>query len=194
MLTPFAPHICEELWEKMGGKGFASLAQWPKSDETKIDIKAGESETLIATLLEDTTHIVKATGMAPKKVFYYTASTWKWKVYLKAVEKSVEGKLEQGSLIKELLKDADLKGKAREIADFAGKIIEEVNRMPREKKERLMLVGYVDEAKILEEAKEFLKAEINAEITIYKEESVELYDPKGRAKLAKPWRPAIYIE
>jgi hypothetical protein len=39
-----------------------------------------------------------------------------------------------------------------------------------------------------------LKAEINAEITIYKEESVELYDPKGRAKLAKPWRPAIYIE
>jgi leucyl-tRNA synthetase len=194
MLTPFAPHICEELWEEMGGKGFASLAQWPKLDETKIDIKAEESETLIATTLEDTSHIVKATGITPKKVFYYTASTWKWKAYLKAIEKSMEGKLERGNLIRELLKDADLKGKAKEIADFVGKIIEEINRMPQERKERLMHVGHIDEAQVLEEAKEFLKAEVNAEITVQKEDDAELYDPKNRAKMAKPWRPAIYIE
>ncbi|MEM3873591.1 MAG: leucine--tRNA ligase [Candidatus Bathyarchaeia archaeon] len=194
MLTPFAPHTCEELWEKIGGEGFASLAQWPKPDETKVDIKAEESEALITTLLEDTLHITRATGITPKKVFYYTASKWKWKAYLKAVEKSMEGKLEQGSLIRELLKDADLKGRAREIANFMGKIIEEVNRMPQERKERLMLIGRVDEAQILEEAKEFLKTEIKAEITIQKEEGAELYDPKNRAKMAKPWRPAIYIE
>jgi leucyl-tRNA synthetase len=178
----------------MGGKGFASLAQWPKLDETKIDIKAEESETLIATTLEDTSHIVKATGITPKKVFYYTASTWKWKAYLKAIEKSMEGKLERGNLIRELLKDADLKGKAKEIADFVGKIIEEINRMPQERKERLMHVGHIDEAQVLEEAKEFLKAEVNAEITVQKEDDAELYDPKNRAKMAKPWRPAIYIE
>ncbi len=195
MLTPFAPHICEELWEKMGGKGFASLAQWPKPDEAKVDVRAEESETLISTLLEDTLHIVKATGITPKKVFYYTASAWKWKAYLKAVEKSMEGKLEQGNIIRELLKDANLKGKAKEIADFVGKIIEEVNRMPQERKERLILVGCLDEAQILEEAKEFLKAEVGASgITIYKEESIGLYDLKNRAKMAKPWRPAIYIE
>ncbi|MEM4713645.1 MAG: leucine--tRNA ligase, partial [Candidatus Bathyarchaeia archaeon] len=195
MLTPFAPHTSEELWEKMGGKEFASLAQWPKPDETKVDVKAEESETLIATLLEDTLHIIRATGITPKKVFYYTASEWKWKTYLKAVEKSVEGKLEQGSLIRKLLKDADLKGKAKKIAEFVGKIIDEVNRMPQERRERLMHVGYVDETKILDETKEFLKAEVGAaEITIQKDERAELYDPKNRAKMAKPWRPAIYIE
>jgi leucyl-tRNA synthetase len=35
MLMPFAPHLAEELWEKMGGEGFVSLAPWPKYD-TKL--------------------------------------------------------------------------------------------------------------------------------------------------------------
>ncbi len=35
VLCPFAPHLCEELWEKEGGKGFCSLAKWPEYDEAK---------------------------------------------------------------------------------------------------------------------------------------------------------------
>ncbi len=35
LLCPFAPHICEEIWEKLGGKGFCSLAEWPTFDEAK---------------------------------------------------------------------------------------------------------------------------------------------------------------
>ncbi len=35
LLCPFAPHICEEIWEMLGGEGFASLAQWPEYDEAK---------------------------------------------------------------------------------------------------------------------------------------------------------------
>ena len=35
LLCPFAPHICEEIWESLGGKGFCSLAEWPKYDEAK---------------------------------------------------------------------------------------------------------------------------------------------------------------
>ena len=29
LLMPFAPHLSEEMWEKMGGQGFVSLAPWP---------------------------------------------------------------------------------------------------------------------------------------------------------------------
>jgi leucyl-tRNA synthetase len=29
LLMPFAPHLAEELWEKMGGTGLVSLATWP---------------------------------------------------------------------------------------------------------------------------------------------------------------------
>ena len=35
MLCPFAPHLCEEIWEALGGKGFCSLAEWPAYDEAK---------------------------------------------------------------------------------------------------------------------------------------------------------------
>ncbi len=35
LLCPFAPHLCEEIWEGLGGKGFLSLAPWPEYDEGK---------------------------------------------------------------------------------------------------------------------------------------------------------------
>ncbi len=35
MLCPFAPHICEEVFETLGGEGFCSMAQWPTFDEAK---------------------------------------------------------------------------------------------------------------------------------------------------------------
>ncbi len=33
ILCPFAPHICEEMWEKLGMNGFCSTAEWPGYDE-----------------------------------------------------------------------------------------------------------------------------------------------------------------
>ncbi|MBS7647176.1 leucine--tRNA ligase [Candidatus Bathyarchaeota archaeon] len=194
MLTPFAPHIGEELWEIMGGKGFASLAPWPKPDKTKVDTKAEESEALIMRLLEDIRNILKATKVTPKKVFCYTAAPWKWKIYLRALEKSMEGKITLNTLIKELLNDPDLKDKVKEMADFANKILVEVNQMSQERKQRLMAVGQINEAQVLKEAEEFLRSEINAEISIFEENAVERYDPQNKARLAKPLRPAIYIE
>ena len=35
LLNPVAPHMTEELWEMLGGKGYLSLAPWPKYDESK---------------------------------------------------------------------------------------------------------------------------------------------------------------
>ncbi len=35
LLCPFAPHLCEELWEMLGGKGLCSLAEWPAYDESR---------------------------------------------------------------------------------------------------------------------------------------------------------------
>ncbi len=35
LLCPFAPHLCEEIWEKEDGQGFCSMAPWPEYDESK---------------------------------------------------------------------------------------------------------------------------------------------------------------
>jgi leucyl-tRNA synthetase len=52
----------------------------------------------------------------------------------------------------------------------------------------------LDEKKILEEAKEFYHRELKATVQVVREGDVNVYDPKGKAKFAEPYRPAIYIE
>ena len=36
MLAPFAPHLAEELWSRLGQKGSIHLAKWPEHDEFKL--------------------------------------------------------------------------------------------------------------------------------------------------------------
>lgn len=36
LLTPFAPHMCEEIWSQMNKEGFASLTAWPLFDANLI--------------------------------------------------------------------------------------------------------------------------------------------------------------
>ncbi len=35
LLCPFAPHLCEEIWESLGGNGLCSRTAWPSFDESK---------------------------------------------------------------------------------------------------------------------------------------------------------------
>ena len=35
LLSPFAPHVAEELWEMLGGEGFVCRQPWPAYDESK---------------------------------------------------------------------------------------------------------------------------------------------------------------
>lgn len=35
LLSPFAPHVAEEIWSQLGCEGLVSLAKWPEYDESK---------------------------------------------------------------------------------------------------------------------------------------------------------------
>ena len=35
LLSPFAPHICDEIWEQKGFEGICSVSEWPKYSEEK---------------------------------------------------------------------------------------------------------------------------------------------------------------
>jgi leucyl-tRNA synthetase len=194
MLAPIASHICEEMWEMMGGKGFVSLNPWPSADESKVDIKAEESETLVINVVEDTQNITKATGVVPKRICYYTAASWKRQVWIKALEESTRGKVTQKDMMKELMAKPELRANAEKVSKFITQMLEELNRISEERRKRLLEVKSIDEACVLKGAKSFLEKEFNAKVEIYEEEDPARYDPKTRAQLAKPNRPAIFIE
>jgi leucyl-tRNA synthetase len=194
LLAPYAPFLCEELWSQTGEAGFISVAPWPIYDESKIDVAAEEQENLITDVMSDTSNILKAMKITPKRLCLYTTSPWKWQVYLKILQKTVEGEAKIGELMKEFACDKDLKPHMKEIAAMVPRVIKALMRVSSERKANMCKIGAVDELAILTDATAFLKERFNADISAYGEEDKERYDPKLRAAIAMPYQPAIYIE
>jgi leucyl-tRNA synthetase len=67
MLSLFCPHISEELWEKIKGKGFISLSEWPVVDKTKIDKKLEQVEQAVDNTISDIMNILKIVKERDKK-------------------------------------------------------------------------------------------------------------------------------
>ena len=97
-------------------------------------------------------------------------------------------------LMLELLKDSELKDKSKDVSRFAARIVDEINRMPQEKRKKILQIGKIDENQILNQVKEFFEKELKAKVYVWEEENKEKYDPKGKASAAMPYRPAIYLE
>lgn len=64
ILCPFAPHLCEELWESIGEKPFASLAPWPEYDEAKTVEDTVEIAVQICGKLRSTITVSKTAEAA----------------------------------------------------------------------------------------------------------------------------------
>ena len=194
LLAPFAPHLCEELWSKIKEKPFISLAEWPQAREELVSVQVEEKENLTRKIIEDTLNILKATKITPKKIYYYTASPWKWKVYLKVLQKSMCGAVKLNEVMKELAADEDMKGKLKQAAKFTSKILQETGKIPEKRKAKLLQIGALNEKKVIEDGKDFLTDRVKARIIVSREDEKNRYDPKQKATLSIPCRPAIYIE
>jgi len=193
LLAPFAPYMCEELWNQSGEADFISVADWPKVDENKIDVAAEEQENLIADLIEDTLNILRATKIAPKRVYFYTAASWKRQVYLKVLSKAVAGEARMSEMMKEFAANPSLKPHMKETAALVPRVIKALTKVTPERKANLLKIQEVDEKRVVQDALGFLKERFNAEVSVFGAKDKERYDPKQRAAMALPYQPAIYI-
>ena len=199
MLAPFAPFISEEVWEKIDNSSTSIIfAGWPSADEDKIDIVAEESEQLIMNLIFDLQKIVKVTRINPKKIIFYTAARWKLKVYNKILSSVfLESNPNFGDIMKQLIKDPETT-KAKNDSNMVRKMIEDILSDPIEARNRRLRFENFDERLPIEDARNLLSLESgneHAEILVYSEDDTDQseYDPKHKAKFARPFKPAIYL-
>ncbi len=85
ILSVFCPHVSEELWEKINGKGFISLAKWPVFYERKINKKLEKQEEQIEKLVEDIYNILSMIKEKKKKVYIYVLPNEK-QIYLENID------------------------------------------------------------------------------------------------------------
>jgi leucyl-tRNA synthetase len=149
---------------------------------------------MLADLIDDTLNVIRATKIAPKRIVYYTAASWKRKIHNMILMKAEEGEVKIGEIMKAIGENPQLKPHMRDAAAFVLRVIKNLNKLPRARKTQLLLLGDTDDTRILTEATTFLKDRFNCEITVYGEEDEERYDPKDRARMAMPIQPAIYME
>lgn len=166
LLSPVIPHICEELWEKIGEKGFVSLSKWPEVDEKKIDEIAEKNEEIIFNLLEDIKVIIELAKVSPKKIKIIIPEKWKYELFSDLEKKLLETR-EFKDLIKEAMKFEEVRKKPKEIQRLVKKISNTgIN------------VFDTEEEKLLRENKKFFEKEFNCEIEITEEPLKESWPGK----------------
>ena len=195
MLSPFAPHIAEEMWEKLGNSGLVSKEKWPQHSKEKLDATAIQSEDLLKSTIDDISNILKVTKITPKKiVIYVNSDSVKSKVYRKILGIMVGGQNNMGVVMKELIADPETI-EAKKMPDFVQKTIKDLHSESEEIKSMKLESDEFDEKEFLvSELSSIGKNEFGVDITVFSATDDNIYDPKRKAKHARPFKPAILVE
>ena len=195
MLSPFAPHIAEEMWEKLGYTELASKSAWPEFSKENIDSTSIQSEELLKSTIDDIVNILKITKITPQKiVIYVNSDEFKSKVYRKILGIMVGGQNNMGVVMKELIADPQTTD-AKKMPDYIQKVIKDLHSESEEIKSMKVESEEFDEKQFLStELVSIGKKEFGVEIQVFGATDEYIYDPKGKARHARPFKPAILIE
>ncbi len=192
MLSPFAPHIAEEMWERLGNTQMISTSKWPEFSQ--LDSTAILSEDLLKSTIDDISNILKVTKITPQKITIYTADSFKSKVYHAILEKVMAGQTNMGIVMKDLISNPDTQNVKKD-PDFVQKTIKDIlSESPEIRNTKLESKEFDENRFLANELLEIGKKEFGVEISIYSEADSNIYDPKGKARHARPFKPAILIE
>lgn len=184
MLSPFAPHLAEELWEILGNKGFAALQEWPEFEEEKIDAEAEAAEQLVHDTLSDFETVLKLAGIEkPKAVALITAPGWKYELF-RLLKEELKKTRDQRALINTCLAEKDLKQHGQDIAKIVQMVLKYPEKLPQ------VLIGKEKELEAYHTAKESIEKDYKAEVIIEDAEASK----EQKAKQAMPGKPAIVVK
>lgn len=192
LLSPFAPFICEEIWQKSGNEGYISRASWPEYVEGQVDYRTLASEEIVMKTLEDVQNVVHVLKFKPSTLYIYTPAKWKWDLFINGADYKQQ-KIEKDAITKKLLNQYALVVKPGD-TKVVSEILDEISKTSAEELMEAKKAGRLDDTEILSRASSFLEKELGLRVKVFAEESINLHDPKKRASQARPYRPAIFLE
>lgn len=191
ILAPFTPHVCEEIWQRLGKTGFISAAPYPEPVPGELDPAAESGEALLQSTLSDVREILKVTRLQPRRLALYIAPAWATHVRALAIDLARAGPVSMNALMAKALAEPGMRDKGREVAAYAKKVSEDLRRSNVDDVARLA-VG--DELSLFRDNVDFLGSELGCRVDVFSAEDPARWDPANKASRAVPGRPAIYLE
>ena len=196
MLSPFAPHIAEEMWERLGHSGQASTSRWPETRQEGADPAAVQAEELLRATMQDISSILKVTKISPQRITVYTADPLKSKAYRGILEKVEAGCTGMGEIMKGLIADP-LTADIKKNPDFVQRALKDILSTSAEIRQARLhdaSSGFDERGFLAGELTGLARAEYGAGVTVFCESDEGIHDPKAKARHARPFKPAILVE
>jgi leucyl-tRNA synthetase len=115
-------------------------------------------------------------------------------VYRKILGIMVGGQNNMGTVMKELIADPETNN-AKKMPDYIQKVIKDLHSESEDiKKMKLESDEFNEKEFLSSELSSIGKSEFGVEVIVYSENDSDIYDPKGKARHARPFKPAILIE
>jgi len=168
LLSPFCPHLTEELWHMFGNKSFIVKEEWPLYDEKLIDEKQDFFDELEERYIKDIRTIKELLKMDKiTQITIVLPEEWKYSFVSEVRPLLKEGK-EVGAIFKELIeKNPIFKQYGKEIMKILPSLIKNPAKLP------LIDLTLEDEKNFVEKIKPKISSMFNAKINIVNEKEVD---------------------
>ncbi len=119
---------------------------------------------------------------------------WKSKAYSLILRNVLDDETNIGTIIKSLIANKETE-QIKKDPDFVKKILNDILSESLELRKGKMNIEQIDEGQIISsELTSLVKNDYNVELNVFSESDSKKYDPKNKAKTARPFKPAILIE
>lgn len=189
LACPLSPHTSEELWEQLGGEGFASSALFPTADDLKINEELEKGEELVEQLVQDAEKIINLTRKTPSKATVIVAAPWKTALLESSLEFAKE-KFDFQNAVKKAMANEQFKNKGPQVAGFLKGLVKTIHNYKHG-------LPKVNEFELLTQAKIRLDAKLACNVEVLKEEDAQKSENsaiKAKASKANPFKPALLLE
>jgi leucyl-tRNA synthetase len=185
LLAPITPHICEELWSKMGHDDYVSLSPWPMADRKMVDRDIETAQQVVESTIRDIREISRLLkGKKAKTVYLYVAPEWMFKAMNSIRDANIPTIV--GAIMKHLMADEEFRSHGKEVKGIVDRISKENGLWDHSANAKEEMAALLDSVG-------HMGRELKLQVVVQDSEK-PTYDPQNKSRFALPGRVSLYLE